>query len=122
MIAVPTLTPPRWRVLFWFCAAAVLVLSLMPPTQPLPTTGWDKTNHMLAFAVLGMLGRRAYPGRGWRVWLGLVAYGGLIELLQGQTGYRDADWLDLLADSAGLVAGMALDWLLRRLSAPRLRA
>jgi VanZ family protein len=122
MNAVPNLTPLHWRLLFWGCAAAVLVLSLMPPSQPLPTTGWDKANHMLAFAVLGLLGRRSYAARGWAVWLGLVAYGGLIELLQGQTGYREADWLDLLADSIGLAAGMALDWLVRRLSAPRLRA
>ncbi|EYS92809.1 hypothetical protein CF68_29125 [Cupriavidus sp. SK-4] len=122
MTAFPTLTPLRWRLLFWGCAAAVLALSLMPPTQPLPTTGWDKGNHMLAFAVLGVLGRRAYSGRGWAVLLGLVAYGGLIELLQGQTVYREADWLDLLADSVGLAAGMALDWLVRRLSSPRLRA
>ncbi|RDK11009.1 VanZ family protein [Cupriavidus lacunae] len=122
MISLPTLTPLRWRLLFWGCAAAVLVLSLLPPSQPLPTTGWDKANHMLAFAVLGVLGRRAYAGRGWAVLLGLVAYGGLIELLQGQTGYREADWLDLLADCIGLAAGMALDWLVRRLSAPRLRA
>ncbi|WP_432259958.1 VanZ family protein [Cupriavidus sp. TMH.W2] len=122
MISLPTLTPLRWRLLFWGCAAAVLVLSLLPPSQPLPTTGWDKANHMLAFAVLGVLGRRAYAGHGWAVWLGLLAYGGLIELLQGQTGYRDADWLDLLADCIGLAAGMALDWLVRRLSAPRLRA
>ncbi|NOV24037.1 VanZ family protein [Cupriavidus necator] len=122
MIAVPILTPLRCRLLFWACAATVLVFSLMPPTQPLPTTGWDKANHMLGFAVLGVLGGRAYARRGWPLWLGLIAYGGLIELLQGQTGYREADWFDLLADSFGVAAAMALDWLVRRLSAPRLRA
>ncbi|AMR78132.1 VanZ family protein [Cupriavidus nantongensis] len=122
MIAVPTLTPLRWRLLFWACAAAVLALSLMPPTQPLPTTGWDKANHALGFALLGLLGARAYAARGWPLWLGLVAYGGVIELLQGQTGYREADWLDLLADTVGVAAALALDWLVRRLSAPRLRA
>ncbi|SPA40324.1 conserved hypothetical protein [Cupriavidus taiwanensis] len=122
MIAVPTLTPLRWRLLFWASAAAVLALSLMPPTQPLPTTGWDKANHALGFALLGLLGARAYAARGWLLWLGLVAYGGVIELLQGQTGYREADWLDLLADMVGVAAAMALVWLVRRLSAPRLRA
>lgn len=112
-LPVPNLTAFRWRLLFWACAAAVLVLSLMPPTQPLPTTGWDKTNHLLAFVVLAVLGRRAYAGHGLAVLLALVAYGGLIELLQGLTAYREADWVDLLADSAGVAAGCALDWLAR---------
>ncbi|WP_354687468.1 VanZ family protein [Cupriavidus necator] len=116
LLPVPTLTSFRWRLLFWGCAAAVLMLSLMPPSQPLPTTGWDKANHMLAFVALGVLGRRAYAGHGWAVLLALVAYGGLIELLQGLTPYREADWLDLLADSLGVAAGCALDWLARSLA------
>ena len=40
---------------------AVLVLSLVPPGPALPTTGWDKTNHLLAFGVLALLGCRGYP-------------------------------------------------------------
>lgn len=36
-----------WRFAFFFTAAVILVLALMPNTVPLPSTGWDKTNHLL---------------------------------------------------------------------------
>lgn len=106
------LTPRLWRLLFWICLMAVLVLALMPPTQPIPTTGWDKANHVLAFLALGCLGRRAYGRQRTAVLLALVGYGVLIELLQGMTTYRDADPTDVLADSIGLLAALALDWFL----------
>ena len=88
--------------------ASVLALCLMPPAQHLPSTGWDKTNHALAFAVLALLGLAAYPGRTARVLLGLLAFGAAIEVLQSLTGYRTAAWLDLLADGAGVAAGWQL--------------
>jgi VanZ family protein len=95
----------RWA--FFICLAVVLALSLMPP-EPLPTTGWDKANHALAFAVLAMLGCRSYPGRQVSVLLGLLAYGVLIEFLQSLTGYRTAELLDVVADGVGLVIGWPL--------------
>ena len=52
---------------FWICAAAVLVLSLLPQAVPMPSTGWDKANHALAFGTLGVLGCLAWPQRRWRV-------------------------------------------------------
>ncbi len=74
----------------------------------MPSTGWDKVNHALAFAVLAVLGGCSYPRRTAQVLLGLLAYGGIIELLQGLTGYRSAEWLDLAADAVGLSFGWAL--------------
>ncbi|XYI31995.1 VanZ-like domain-containing protein [Cupriavidus oxalaticus] len=108
-----TLKAPPWRLLFWACACVVLALSLMPPSQPLPSTGWDKGNHLLAFGVLALLGRRAFAGHWLALLVALVVYGGVIELLQGMTAYREADWLDLVADTCGVLAGLALDWLWR---------
>jgi VanZ family protein len=105
-----SLAQRRWA--FLSCVLAVLVLALMKPMHHMPTTGWDKANHALAFFVLAVLGASAYPGRLLRVLAGLLAYGALIEVLQGLSGYRDAEWLDLVADAVGL----ALAWpLLRRL-------
>jgi VanZ family protein len=36
----------------------------------------------------------------------LLAYGGLIEILQSLTPYRSAEWADLLADGLGLAIGL----------------
>lgn len=74
-----------WRLAFGICVLAVLVLALMPTDVPIPRTGWDKSNHLLAFSVMALLGRRAYPGRTVAVLAGLLVYGALIEVLQSFT-------------------------------------
>lgn len=96
------------RFAFWGCAVAVLVLSLAPVTTPMPSTGWDKSNHLLAFSTLAFLAHRAYPGRTVTVLAGLLAYGGLIEVMQSFTPDRAAEWADLLADGVGLLFGEML--------------
>lgn len=100
--AIPLLA---WRLAFGLCMLAILVLALMPTDVPIPSTGWDKSNHLLAFFVMALLGLRAYPGRTMAVLTGLVAYGVLIEVLQSFTPNRSADWQDIVADSVGLVVG-----------------
>jgi len=100
------ISPARWA--FWVCVLVVLALALMKPSHYMPTTGWDKANHALAFAVLTMLGALGYPGRLWRLLAALLAYGVLIEILQGFTGYRDSDWHDVIADGAGLLLASPL--------------
>ncbi len=94
-----------WRLAFGFCLLAVLALSLLPLGPEIPSTGWDKTNHLLAFSMLALLGCRAYRGRTLPVLASLLAYGALIEVLQSFTSYRFAEWGDLLADALGLVLG-----------------
>lgn len=102
------------RVLRWLFAATavvVMVLSLSPLEPDAPSLGWDKANHMAAFTLLALLGCRAYPSHTGIVLAGLLAYGGLIEVLQSFTGYRSAEWADLLADALGLPLG----WVVARL-------
>ncbi len=86
---------------------AVVVLSLIP----LPDVGvGDKTSHVVTYFVLAgyfsliARRRRSLP----RVALGLVVFGALIEFAQGLTGYRQAEWGDLLANGAGTLAGLIL--------------
>ena len=115
--AIPLLA---WRLAFGICLLAVLVLALMPTDVPIPSTGWDKSNHLLAFSVMALLGRRACPGRTMAVLAGLLAYGALIEVLQSFTPSRSADWHDLVADAVGLALGWGggrLAQALRRLRA-----
>ncbi len=95
-------------LMFWGCGFAILLLALLPPGPDLPSTGWDKGNHVLAFTVLTVLGCRAYPERIAAVLAGAILYGGLIEVLQSFTHYRSAEWADLVADAIGVIAGRAL--------------
>ncbi len=76
-------------------------------TIPLPpTTGaGDKTEHLLAFALLGLLARLGWPELSYgKVWLPFLAlYGAAIEGVQYFLPYRSADVFDFLADLAGLL-------------------
>jgi VanZ family protein len=102
---------------FWALLLGVAVLSLMPASY-LPAqifSLWDKAQHALAFTVLATLGLLAYPRQPWRVAIGLLAFGGAIELAQAATGWRHGEWSDWLADAVGLAAGSALAWRPRRL-------
>jgi VanZ family protein len=103
-----------WRTAFCATAVAVLALSLMPTTLETPGTGWDKSNHLLAYALLAWLGLRAYAQRPWPVLLGLLAHGGLVEALQFLTPHRLAEWSDLLADVLGLLLGWVVVYAARR--------
>jgi len=96
------------RQVFLASVAAVLVMSLAPAGVELPTTGWDKTNHLAGFAVLAILGNWAYGSRTTTVMAALLAYGALIEVLQSFTTYRTAEWGDLLADAMGIALGWGL--------------
>ena len=96
------------RATFFACAAVVLFAALAPRTEQVPLTGWDKANHVVAFAVLAVQAGLGWPGRLGIACMALVAYGGGIEILQSLTSTRTADWLDLLADAAGVLAGAGL--------------
>jgi len=104
---------PLLRAAFWMALAAVLVLSLWPSSETPPvSTGWDKSDHVLAYLVIGLLGFAAYGSR-LRLWLALLAYGGVVELLQALTVYRTASWNDWFADALGLGLAFVV-WALAR--------
>jgi NAD(P)-dependent dehydrogenase (short-subunit alcohol dehydrogenase family) len=56
----------------------------------------------------GMAGRKAFPQRVATLLLSLLAYGALIEILQSFTPTRSAEWLDIFADSLGILVGWVL--------------
>ncbi len=106
--------------LVWYCLGlsmllGVLVLSLIP----MPNTGVnDKVSHLVVYFLLaGWFGLLA-GSRSVLLWtlVAVIAYGGLIELLQAMTPYRHADWADMLANALGALAGICLHFTpLRRL-------
>ncbi len=96
--------------IFWFTVAVVYVLATMPlPVEPTLGAG-DKANHIAAFLTLTMLGRAAYPGQPrWKLALGLVLFGALIELTQAiPMLHRDANLADWIADSLAIAVGLII--------------
>jgi VanZ family protein len=73
---------------------------------------WDKAQHASAFLVLTGLGFWAFPASAMRVAVGLLVYGGMIELAQAATGWRTGDWQDWVADAIGVLAA-CLAWFIR---------
>lgn len=107
----------RWALLLLAALVTALALAPTPPRQM--DLGWDKLNHLFAFAVLAVcavFGWRSSHAARLAVLLALLAFGGAIELLQLQVPNRSAEWSDLGADAIGIGMGalLALLWLRRR--------
>jgi VanZ family protein len=105
----------RWQVAGLLLLLSVLAATLVPagwlwPDLPGPALfAADKWLHGLTFLFLavwfsGQFSRQAF----WRVGAGLFAFGILIELLQSTVPYRTAELMDVFADTAGIVAGLAI--------------
>ena len=103
-----------WCLLLAWLLCAVTWLALAPAPPPMLTTGWDKLNHGLAFSTLAVVATMAFAAAWWRIGAALLAYGGLIEILQAFIPPREADLADLLTDGLGIAFGLLLAQGLRR--------
>ncbi len=108
---------PLWRAGLVVLVTVVAFAAFTPRTLA-PTLGvGDKVDHVLAFlglALAGALSCRAGRRQALLVALALVAYGALIEIVQTQVPGRHGDGADLVADSLGIVLGLAAVLVLRR--------
>ena len=94
-----------WRLALGAALVAVAWTSLLPPEDlPQDVAVSDKVAHALAYALLGALavlsGLRWLPAV-----VSVVAFGLLVEIAQGVSGYRSFEWADLLADALGASVG-----------------
>ena len=127
-----------WRVLSVLILALVLTVAMSRAIWFLDdldkALSWlqnvDKWLHGFTFVVLsvwfsGLVEKRRY----WLVALGLMLFGLLVEFCQLQVTYRMADWLDIVANTLGIIVGLTIavaglggwgprfeDWLSRRYS------
>ncbi len=104
-------TPRGWSVLLTVLIVLVSWLALTPRPPPEITFGWDKLNHMLAFTALGFSACMACAGERQaclRRSVALLAFGGLIEILQLFVPGRSCEWGDLLGDALGIACGAYL--------------
>jgi len=89
-----------------FAAYALLITYLsLAPEPDMPTVGNDKLSHLLAYAGFATLAIGLFLSRRNYLFacLGIVAYSGLMEVVQHFIPGREMSALDLLANTAGVV-------------------
>jgi len=71
--------------------------------------GGDKLGHLAAFGLLMLIFCMIYDQRVTRLAyaMGFIAMGIALEFIQGMTGYRSFDLLDMLANAAGVLPVLA---------------
>jgi VanZ family protein len=102
--------------LFWPAVVLVTWGELTPSPPHLEVHVWDKLLHFTAYFGLAAMAALSLKSRRTLVYalLGLIAFGGALEIVQGFTG-RDADILDELANTLGAVSGALVGLALLRL-------
>ena len=97
-------TEKHWLIISLITLGGITVLSLIPLNELPETPGSDKTHHIVAYAIL------AYPTslkrpEGWKnILIFFAIYGGVIELIQPLVN-RHGEWVDLIANTTGLMVG-----------------
>jgi glycopeptide antibiotics resistance protein len=104
-----SMVPLKLVKVWYFIGATMLAGVALVSLMPAPDIGVsDKLSHLVTYFLLSgwfslLAGNRA--SLGWTA-IGLIGYGMLIELLQGMTTYRYPEWGDVLANGAGVLAGI----------------
>ena len=105
----------RWQlagiVILSLVFASALIPSIWPDDRQFQP--WlvdaDKLMHTVTFVFLAVwFSGQFRPRSYWRIGAGLIAFGALIELAQRFISYRSAEWLDLVADTLGIVVGLLI--------------
>ena len=117
-----TLRHPRfWLTIGWLLVMGAVIVSLVPG-RSLPNLGVsDKLEHTATYAVLTLWFAGLYPrSRYFWIGAGMFALGTGIEFAQGAMNLgRQRDYLDVIANTAGIGVGLMLaviglgDWVQR---------
>ncbi|WP_367347005.1 VanZ family protein [Stenotrophomonas bentonitica] len=107
----PLRFPRLWLGLWWLAIVTTIVVCLIPPPPLALPPNSDKVEHFLAYFLLASAAVQIYGTRTALLCAGagLVLLGVGIEFLQGAlTTNRMADPMDALANTTGVIAGMAI--------------
>jgi VanZ family protein len=107
----------RWQVASLFILFVVLAAALMPAfwfwDDKSKALLWfrniDKVLHVATFLIQavwfsGLYRKNSY----WKIAVGLLTFGLMIEVCQRAVGYRSAEWTDVFADATGIVLGLMI--------------
>jgi len=96
-----------WLALSLLLLSVITMLSLWPVPYLPDVPGTDKTHHFIAYGTLMLPAALARPKHWLWIGLGFIACSGVIELIQPYVN-RYGEWLDLLANAAGVGCGIAV--------------
>ncbi|MGL1933277.1 MAG: VanZ family protein [Desulfotalea sp.] len=102
MIRLLTLVKTYWIAFTLLILSAITILSLWPIDKLPAVPGTDKTHHLIAYTFLMLPVALRKPDKWILYGLIFIAYGGAIELLQPYVN-RYGEWMDMIANTAGLV-------------------
>ncbi|MDX8378549.1 MAG: VanZ family protein [Gallionella sp.] len=100
-----------WLTVGGVLVVVIIYVSLMHnPPAPLTFNNVDKLEHALSYALLTLWFGQIYHLTRTRVLLmvSLVGLGVALEYVQGWSGYRNFDVMDMLADGVGVLLGWGL--------------
>ena len=110
--------PPFAPILFWILLTTTTLLMLVElATKYGGWPYWDKVQHASIFMMLTLTGSFVFQQKKTWMVIGLISYGAATELLQGMfTLTRLASINDWLADTTGVVIGLLILVLVKKLS------
>jgi VanZ family protein len=103
------------RALAWSLAAAILILSVVPPSARPVTGAPHALEHFAIFALCGSAFGFGYRIAGVIEGLALVTFAGAIELMQLIVPGRHARLSDFAIDAIASCVGIFIGWLGRRI-------
>ena len=107
-----------WLALSLALLAIITTLSLWPLDNLLLVPGSDKLQHFIAYSALVFPVALSQPQRWILVVIFFVLCSGLIELIQPFVN-RHGEWLDMLANTSGVLCGVLLATAVRALNRPK---
>ncbi len=96
-----------WLLITIFNLLIITVLSLTPLDKLPPVPGTDKIHHFIAYSVLMFPAALKRPHKWILIAVVFTLYSGMIELIQPYVN-RYCDWMDIAANSAGIIVGIIL--------------
>lgn len=96
-----------WLSITIILLVSIATLSLWPATYLPKVPGTDKTHHFIAYAALMLPTTLRQPKHWLIIAFAFLAFSGLIELIQPYVN-RYGEWLDMAANTFGLLCGFIL--------------
>ena len=104
----------HWKAITLLTLMLITVLSLFPQLSMPQVPGTDKTHHFIAYSALFFAIGLKKPKYWFWLFVGCITWSGVIELIQPYVN-RYGEWLDLAANTGGLITGFILSRLCYKL-------